>query len=195
MSVGSFSPADVERLEELAGQYPEARTFYAQYMAMCGLLQWERRGANEVKQPIVIQTSPVASPFPQQLGGWLFSYAAATVVTGAMLLVFWAWKVPNQREVATVAPRPAPSAPERGKRLEYVGRITGMAECRWADPQDAPPAAVPLGCKYELASGLVEISYQSGAKVILEGPCTYEVDSGRGRFPLARQADGESGDE
>ena len=46
-----------------------------------------------------------------------------------------------------------------------------MADCRWADPQDAPSAAVrPLGRKYELVSGLMEITYQSGAKVILKGP-------------------------
>ena len=37
-----------------------------------------------------------------------------------------------------------------------------MADCRWADPQDAPSAAaVPLGRKYDLASGLMEITYQT----------------------------------
>ena len=38
----------------------------------------------------------------------------------------------------------------------------------------------------------MEITYKSGAKVILQGPCTYEVDSRR-RLPLAGQADGTSG--
>ena len=28
----------------------------------------------------------------------------------------------------------------------------------------------------------MEITYQTGAKVILQGPCTYEVDSARGGF-------------
>ena len=70
-----------------------------------------------------------------------------------------------------------------------------MADCRWADPQDRPPQrAVPLGRKYELASGLMEITYQTGAKVILQGPCTYEVDSASRRLPLAGQADGKSGE-
>ena len=36
---------------------------------------------------------------------------------------------------------------------------------------------VPLGRKYELASGLMEITYDTGAKVILQGPVTYEVES------------------
>ncbi len=39
-----------------------------------------------------------------------------------------------------------------------------------------------LGRKYSLASGLMELTYQSGAKVILQGPCTYEVDSANGGF-------------
>ncbi len=182
MSVGSFSPADVERLEELAGQYPEARTFYAQYMAMCGLLQWERRGANEVKRPIVIETLPAASPFPRQLGGWLFSYAAATVVTGVMLLVFWAWKVPNQRELATDAARPAPSAPERGKRLEYVGQITAWPNA--AGPvrtrRRRPPS--PWAASMSWFRDSWKCAYSTGARVILQGPCTYEVESDHGGF-------------
>ena len=59
-----------------------------------------------------------------------------------------------------------------------------MADCRWADPQAAPPgtSAVPLGQQYALRAGLMEISYDSGAKVILQGPCTYEVDSPSGGF-------------
>jgi len=62
--------------------------------------------------------------------------------------------------------------------LEHVGRITGTASCRWRDPQTAPTSpAVPVGGKFDLTSGLVEITYRSGARVILEGPCVYETDS------------------
>ena len=31
--------------------------------------------------------------------------------------------------------------------------------------------------KYALSAGLMEITYNTGAKVILEGPCTYQVES------------------
>ena len=41
---------------------------------------------------------------------------------------------------------------------------------------------VPLGRKYALASGFLEITYDTGAKVILQGPCTYEVESASGGF-------------
>ena len=39
-----------------------------------------------------------------------------------------------------------------------------------------------LGDKFALASGLMEITYDTGAKVILQGPVTYEVESKDGGF-------------
>ena len=41
LSDGSFSPAGVERVEQLAQQYPEVQALYAQFMVMCGVLQWD----------------------------------------------------------------------------------------------------------------------------------------------------------
>ncbi len=48
-----------------------------------------------------------------------------------------------------------------------------------------PPATshlVSLGDNFALASGLMEITYDTGAKVILQGPVTYEVESKDGGF-------------
>ena len=62
-----------------------------------------------------------------------------------------------------------------------VGRITGMVDCKSAGiALDSP--GVSLGRKYELASGLMEITYDTGAKVILQGPVTYEVESATGGY-------------
>ena len=73
-----------------------------------------------------------------------------------------------------------PSRTVAEPKTELVGRITGMVDCKWAGTAfDSPD--VPLGRKYELASGLVEITYDTGAKVILQGPVTYEVESSNRR--------------
>ena len=138
--------------------------------------------------PIVIDTSsPAQSPPLSTLfapGGWLFSYAAATVITGMAILGAWAYKVSHDYRARRDSrpPTPVPQSPE--PKPEYVGRITGMADCRWADPgrRSRRRHAVPLGRRYALASGLMEITYTTGAKVILQGPCTYEVDSAAGGF-------------
>ena len=56
--------------------------------------------------------------------------------------------------------------------VPLVGRITGMVDCQWADPatEACERDSVPLGRKYALASGFMEITYDTGAKVILQGP-------------------------
>jgi hypothetical protein len=61
-----------------------------------------------------------------------------------------------------------------------------MVNCKWADPKTEAfnGANVPLGRKYVLKSGLMEIAYDTGAKVILEGPVTYGVESMNGGFLL-----------
>ena len=68
--------------------------------------------------------------------------------------------------------------------MVFVGRVTGMVDCQWSDARTGTVAYayVPLGRKYALASGLMEITYDSGAKVILQGPCTYEVESKTGGY-------------
>ena len=59
-----------------------------------------------------------------------------------------------------------------------------MAGCQWSDPktETIPGAHVPLGRQYALSAGLMEITYDSGAKVLLQGPVTYEVESAAGGF-------------
>ncbi|MBN1394298.1 MAG: hypothetical protein JW959_04695, partial [Pirellulales bacterium] len=129
--------------------------------------------------PIAIPSlSPLASPLsPSFVGGPVFSYMVATVVLALMLLGAWAYKIshviPSSAGVAQKQSAPAPV---------FVGRITGMKDCRWAeaDTRMIVGASVPLGREYALTSGLMEITYKSGARVILEGPCTYKVESSAG---------------
>ena len=45
---------------------------------------------------------------------------------------------------------------------------------------------VSLGDKFALASGLMEITYDTGAKVILQGPVTYEVESNGGYLAIGK---------
>jgi hypothetical protein len=126
------------------------------------------------------------SVFPSSfVGSPAFSYLMAVVILGTALAVAWVWKLPNAPQfVGQAVPSPSPLAPSPSARMQFVGRITGMVECEWSDPTTAVPGpvAVPLGRKYALSSGLMEITYSSGAKVILQGPCTYEVESPAGGY-------------
>ncbi len=146
--------------------------------------------------PIIIDISPL--PPPPLLstlfapGGWAFSYGVSAAIVGIAILIGLVWRVSHDYSPVIAKNSREPTVPGEilpgtgSPRLEEpqsVGRITGTADCRWADSQAAPTGRdVALGRAYALASGLVEITYATGARVILEGPCTYEVDSTRGGF-------------
>ena len=60
-----------------------------------------------------------------------------------------------------------------------------MVDCRCAGAAVDSPS-VPLGRKYELTSGLMEITYDSGAKVILQGPVTFDVEANGGYLAVGK---------
>jgi hypothetical protein len=133
-----------------------------------------------------------------------YCYTLAGLAIGACLLAAWLWgpAADWQRIVqGTVLPpvqtgmSPSPTSANgvRGavlppvataadSGLVIVGKITGTSNCRWAHPCVAAGLgdSVPLGRKYPITSGLLEITYDSGAKVIIEGPAIYLASSRNG---------------
>ena len=121
--------------------------------------------------PIILSTTlpTTTGYFPE---GMPLAYLIATVVTGLGILIASHVYMSRPEQVAhnsvsaTVVAEPA-----------SVGRITGTVDCHWTGG-----SRVSLGQKCQLASGLMEITYNTGAKVILQGPATYEVESANGGF-------------
>ena len=116
-----------------------------------------------------------------------FSFLIGAVLTSLLVLV--AWLVPVSRQMEIVKDTlPTPLVNQRqfipDSKTEIVGKITGMVDAKWADPNTETfhGANVLLGRKYALSSGLIEITYDTGAKVILQGPMTYEVESKNGGY-------------
>ena len=134
--------------------------------------------------PIALDLSSTTRSADPFVGSWTFSCMIATVIMGVMLLGFWAIKINRHYEIAEAPSQLAPS--EAMPEMVFVGRITGMVDVKWSDdPHYLPPpgfAHVSLGRKYILISGLLEITYDTGAKVILQGPCSYEVESTAGGY-------------
>ena len=148
--------------------------------------------------PIILDLSPTLH---SSVGGFLFSYTMAALILGLAMLAGWTWKISRDWSVVQDARRQIPESvtPE----AQFVGRITGTVDCRWtkwsvvsgqwsvvSESEIRNPKSqilnqellVTLGAKYNLTSGFMEITYDSGAKVILQGPCTYEVESAVGGF-------------
>ena len=63
--------------------------------------------------------------------------------------------------------------------------VSGQKQSESRSSSHQPPATshfVSLGDTFALASGLMEITYDTGAKVILQGPMTYGVESAAGGY-------------
>jgi hypothetical protein len=168
----------------------------SQHLAACSLLketptEHEEDGAQPPQDDAspLCDNPPVAicSPVNHLLWGWplvhlaaLFVIAAATFGIG--VLVGSVRSASHPEQVAERLPEDAESRKLPDRAIQSIGRITDLIDCQWADAggQANRGDFVPLGRKYVLSSGLLEISYDIGAKVILQGPATYEVESAKG---------------
>jgi hypothetical protein len=153
---------------------------------------------------LAIPSSAILNAAGYFSSGWPVAYLIASVILGVGLLIGTITHVSRPSQVVSRnLPSPSgrgvggesnelPSPSGRGAGGEggvrpdstfplIVGQITGTVDCRLTDgsktKDQRPKTAVLLGDKFNLASGLLEITYYSGAKVILQGPVTYEVES------------------
>jgi hypothetical protein len=128
---------------------------------------------------IVISDLSTSHTPSSSFGSFAFSYGIAAVLVSIGLLIGWVCHISVHQQVVNDVPQPGALPVHLGPERTFVGRVTGLVDCRWADAKTEALAGahVPLGRRYTLASGLMEISYDSGAKVILEGPCTYQVET------------------
>ena len=124
--------------------------------------------------------------------GWPVAYLVATVIFGIGLLIGSLVPVSSPQQIAKQSSLPAAQQQFQPEpKIEFVGRITGMVDCQLDQRSGIsclktqgprPKTLVSLGDTFALASGLMEITYDTGAKVILQGPVTYEVESKDGGF-------------
>ena len=108
----------------------------------------------------------------------ILSYAAVGLIMGAAVLATWTWGGGGRSlRVANDAHQVAPAATEPSGPI--VGRITAMLDCRWANPAGTAAVGdlVPLGRRYDLASGWLQIRYHTGAVVAIYGPAAYQANS------------------
>ena len=131
--------------------------------------------------------------------GWPMAYLVATVIFAVGLVVGAITHVSQPIKNVGPAhsiPKPDPLSPVPDPS-SVVGRITGMVDCVWEETGDRVQGSgaanqkseitnhrsvLHLGDTLALRSGLLEITYSTGARVILQGPVTYEIDSLAGGY-------------
>jgi hypothetical protein len=150
---------------------------------------------------VVTPTLDMYAPGALTPGMILFSYVMAIVITGFALLLCSTVQVSDflglpKQYVASpknssggIASSPtlnAANASRPALERRSIGRITGMFDCRWASMQPVTHFSsgdrVAVGDRIALASGVVEITYDGVAKVLLQGPVVYEIDTHDGGY-------------
>jgi hypothetical protein len=173
-----------------------------QTVGQSGMLENERHPSESSASvpSIVIQSLPTPhSPLSSFIGSALFSYLVATVVVGLGLAIGAHFHVSQPEQY--VGPPGSSRTPNRQSPIptpsSIVARITGMLDCVWegsgfrvqggrAENQKSEiinqKSLLRLGDRLALRSGLLELTYETGAKVLLQGPVTYEVESPAGGY-------------
>ena len=72
---------------------------------------------------------------------------------------------------------PAEGISRLGQPSDFVALITGAKHAQWTSAALAPGAALRKGQRLELSAGLIEITFDSGARVVLEGAAALGINS------------------
>jgi hypothetical protein len=138
--------------------------------------------------PVIIDTSlPPQSFGLSPWAGYLsqigpFSYLVSAVIMCVAVLAAWQYKLGDDPRAIV---RNLGVSGSQGTNAALVGCVSAMDESLWAshmasdekryDPTRSLDARVSAGREFNVEKGLLEITYQSGARVLLQGPASFKV--------------------
>jgi hypothetical protein len=179
---GRLDEAARERLQRRLLESEEARRFYVGYMGMSAelaLAAADAAAARTIRVPARVVRAPrpaailVRPPAPTMLRWWPALAAAACAVALAGTMLHRHLRGGTRGEAVTAFAKAVSS--ERG-----VARLTHAAGARLAH---AAGGGLDLGSsisagRLRLSSGVMEVEFASGARVVLESPAEFVVLSG-----------------
>ncbi|MCE2792811.1 MAG: hypothetical protein ACK493_06070 [Planctomycetota bacterium] len=172
---GTLDERTAAELSRLLDRNPEAQRKYCAYLGIHSELDWSEGRFQTAKRgtPLSgLETPP---------GNWLRNFGIwSLLLLSGVLLGGWSWEAWSswQRSAATEL---AAGASLRGQQRAQVAMVSGMRNARWhargvvGGPSPGFLDPIYAGEVLWLDDGLVELSFESGAKVILEGPAQVQV--------------------
>ncbi len=177
---GQAGDEQIARLREILNGNPAANSLYAQYMSMHAELYWlEDAVQGRYPKPELPMPSRDESSKIWTASAWLWPLSmAAILLIGIGMGMYLAQPVRQgqnmiaESEVASAA----------GDHLsDEVAQITGSLNCRWETQGDDKPlgfgSGLTAGEQLQLVEGVAEITFQNGARMILQAPAELDVDS------------------
>ena len=152
---GTLTEAQRTRLSGWLTRSEEARRFYVRAIGLSASL-FHYSSEMQAEAP---DARRAPAHFP---GWWIWGTIAATAAAA----------------LVAIALRPAAGTGGQPPN-EFVACLTGSSHARWADgtPALQPGDHLRKGQRLELAAGFAEVTFDSGAQLVLEGPASLGVDS------------------
>lgn len=156
----NFDEQRKARLQHFLSTSEEARRFYVQATglssSLCSYASEMQTGERDA--------APTRSNMLR--AWWAFGFLAAAA---AVVLMFRSWQ--STQNPASSPPPPAAK--------EFAAELTGAKECQWVNGLSPVQSGGQLlkGQRIELTKGYAEITFDSGAQVVLEGPGSLSIDS------------------
>ncbi len=188
-----ISPEESARLEEWVCRDEEARWVYVQYMNLYANLHWDK-----TQEPELEQTAPksVTEAFPSPILGFLgdvFRAGTDFLSRPPVLTLLLTIGLPGILLVLLlvhIGSQPAPELPVAVEPLQRAAvplaaaEVTRMHGCVWEETEAAVSAGTSLagGDQLKLRAGLVELRFDDGAKLVLQGPTTFRIRDASGGF-------------
>jgi hypothetical protein len=190
---GTATAVERERLEARLDAEAQARLFYVAYLDLHAHLQWSTRGESaqpsntEQPQPRKLEELPESArafplapasrrPWRRRVFGPMSPGAVAAVFALAVGLVIAALVYlhePGEEDILVV-PAPAGS----------VAVLIDSWNTVWEDDMTLPTkagSALPPG-RLKLRAGVVEVAFNGGGEVLLEGPADFDLNAHDGGF-------------
>jgi hypothetical protein len=183
----SAGAAQCDLLEARLGAEPEARWFYVAYLELHAHLQWRTRGESAKpkdtpkQQPQEQEAAPAAVPVGSGTSArrppwrrflrpspWAVAAALALAI-GLATAALIHRHGPDDEETVEVPAAPAGS----------VAVLIDTRNTVWDDDMVLPTAAgsaLPPG-RLKLRAGVVEIAFNGGGEVLLEGPADFDLNT------------------
>lgn len=202
---GTISPANFSALQDHMRHDPDVLRTYSEQSEIYGRLTWELKlkseaVANITMRPSDIDTTPIINiwhiwQYPRTM------IASATAIAAAITLTAVYWIL----QPASTTPSALASTPHNGSKASNVSTVSTGSLARITNTQEAhwKNASLQIGSwltpgTIQLLSGQAEITFDSGARVVLQGPATLDclnarlanLTQGKGVVHIPKQAEG-----
>jgi hypothetical protein len=197
---GTISKEEAQELESLLTADPRALEFYVDFLKINVEILWllsikphSTMDSSPQAPPAPLTDAPERSPTLSFFGDWAnffhhhssLSFMLLFVIFGMAVLATTYWLSPSHSNKVSA-------------ESDFVAQITATKGCQWSKAITPPTEWMQLQAsqQLQLEKGMVQITYASGAVVLLEGPVSFTVGSPNSGFlsqgKLTARADSEN---